>query len=60
MMQHARDEHPEYIQHLIDRVPARRLGTPEEVAAAILYLCSDQTGFVTGHTLVMDGGVTAG
>jgi len=60
MVQHAREEDPEYTQRLIDRVPARRLGTPEEVAAAILYLCSDQAGFVTGHTLVMDGGVTAG
>jgi len=60
MVQHGREEHPEYTQRLIDRVPARRLGTPEEVASAILYLCSDQAGFVTGHTLVMDGGVTAG
>jgi NAD(P)-dependent dehydrogenase (short-subunit alcohol dehydrogenase family) len=53
-------EEPAYAQRLIERVPARRMGTAEEVAAAILFLCSDQAGFVTGHTLVLDGGVTAG
>lgn len=60
MVQRAFKEHPAYTQRLIDRVPARRMGTPEEVAAAILYLCSDQAGFVTGHALVLDGGITAG
>jgi len=60
MMQRAMKEQPTYTQRLIERVPARRMGTPEEVAAAILYLCSDQAGFVTGHTLVLDGGITAG
>jgi len=60
MVQQVREEDPEFTQRLIDRIPARRLGTPEEIASAILYLCSDQAGFVTGHTLVMDGGITAG
>lgn len=60
MMQRAMEEEPEYTKRLIERVPARRMGTPEEVAAAILYLCSDQAGFLTGHTLVLDGGITAG
>lgn len=60
MMQRAMEEQPAYTQRLIERVPARRMGTPDEVAAAILYLCSDQAGFVTGHTLVLDGGITAG
>jgi NAD(P)-dependent dehydrogenase (short-subunit alcohol dehydrogenase family) len=60
MIQNAKKEEPEYVQRLIERVPARRMGTPEEIAAAILYLCSDQAGFVTGHTLVLDGGITAG
>jgi len=60
MVQNAKKEEPEYVQRLIERVPARRMGTPEEVAAAILYICSGQAGFVTGHTLVLDGGITAG
>ena len=39
--------------------PMKRIGTPEEIAAAILYLASDQAGFVTGEALTIDGGATA-
>jgi NAD(P)-dependent dehydrogenase (short-subunit alcohol dehydrogenase family) len=41
------------------RQPLGRLGTPDEVAEAILYLASDQAGFSTGTSLVVDGGTTA-
>ena len=44
---------------LEDRHPQRRLGTPEQVAAAALYLASDAAAFVTGSALVMDGGQSA-
>ncbi len=37
-------------------IPLRRRGTPDDVAGAVLYLLSDLAGFVTGHTLVVDGG----
>jgi len=36
--------------------PVGRLGTPDEIAAAVLWLCSDAAAFVTGHPLVVDGG----
>jgi NAD(P)-dependent dehydrogenase (short-subunit alcohol dehydrogenase family) len=38
------------------RRPLGRLGTPEEIAQAVLYLASDRASFVTGTTLVVDGG----
>jgi NAD(P)-dependent dehydrogenase (short-subunit alcohol dehydrogenase family) len=46
-------------QQLAARVPLGRLATPEEIAASILYACSDEAGFMIGHTLVLDGGITA-
>lgn len=44
---------------LVDRQPLGRLGTAEEVAAAALYLASDEAAFVTGTSLAIDGGLTA-
>jgi len=42
-----------------EAVPARRAGTPEEVAAAVRFLASEQAGYVTGTTLYFDGGMSA-
>jgi NAD(P)-dependent dehydrogenase (short-subunit alcohol dehydrogenase family) len=41
-------------------MPLQRVGQPEEVAAAVVWLCSDAAGFITGTTLVIDGGKLAG
>jgi NAD(P)-dependent dehydrogenase (short-subunit alcohol dehydrogenase family) len=38
-------------------IPVGRLGQPEEVAGAVAYLLSDEAGFITGHTLLIDGGL---
>ena len=40
--------------------PLKRLGVPEDVAGAVAFLLSDQAGWITGQTLVIDGGVTLG
>ena len=44
---------------VLDAVPAKRAGTPEEVAAAVRFLASDAAGYVTGSTLFVDGGMSA-
>jgi NAD(P)-dependent dehydrogenase (short-subunit alcohol dehydrogenase family) len=39
--------------------PMGRIGRPEEIAEGVLWLCSDKASFVTGHSLVIDGGWTS-
>ena len=39
-------------------VPLGRLATPEEIAAAIVWLCTDDASYMVGHALVVDGGST--
>ncbi len=48
----------EAIKELMKDVPIGRLGRPEEIAAAVLWLCSPGASFVIGHALVVDGGYT--
>ncbi len=50
---------PESLQILIDRHPIGRLGQPEEIAYAALFLASDESSFVTGSPMMVDGGYTA-
>ena len=51
---------PQLREQLLDVEPVRRFGTPTEIADAVVWLCSDQASFVTGHALVVDGGQLAG
>ena len=50
---------PEQKAQIIAREPIGRVGTPEEVAEAVVWLCSDAASFVTGHAMSVDGGYVA-
>ena len=49
-------ENPEVYQQIVSVSPIGRLGKPEEIAETVLWLCSDGASFVTGHSMVADGG----
>ena len=50
---------PQIEKQLTSQNPSRRLGTPEEIAEAVVWLSSDGASYLTGHTLVADGGALA-
>ena len=58
-MTRPRYEDPVRHSELLERIPMGRMGTADEIAYGMLYLASDESAFVTGSELVIDGGVTA-
>ena len=58
MMQRFSGGTPEGRAAVIAQEPIGRMGTPEEIAAAVLWLCSDAASFAVGHAMVVDGGQT--
>jgi len=51
---------PKVWEHMVGLHPIGRVGTPREVAEAVLWMCSDKASFMTGQSLVLDGGFLAG
>lgn len=50
---------PDYLDRMLGLHPLGRVGTPEDVAMGVLFLASEESSFVTGAELVIDGGYTA-
>ncbi len=50
---------PQRRQAMIDRVPLKRFGTPEEVGSLVAYLAGPQASYITGQTVLLDGGLTS-
>jgi NAD(P)-dependent dehydrogenase (short-subunit alcohol dehydrogenase family) len=58
MMNRFSEGTPEGRERVIAQEPVGRMGKPEEIAAAVVWLCSESAGFVLGHAMVIDGGQT--
>lgn len=54
------EQHPERVTATIENTPLRRLGTPEDVADVVTFLASEKARFITGQTIFVDGGISAG
>ena len=53
------DDNPSGLDFFVDQYPVGRTGRPVDIANAVAFLCSDEASFITGHALVVDGGLTA-
>ena len=53
-------EDTEWLSYLVDRIPLKRPGTPEDLEGAIVFLASDASAYITGQTLLVDGGISTG
>ena len=54
------EAHPEEWAKIVETAPMRRLGEPEDIAEAVIYLCSDKANFITGIAMNVDGGLLIG
>ena len=52
-------DNPAGLEFFVEQYPVGRTGRPVDIANAIVFLCSDEASFITGHALVVDGGLTA-
>jgi gluconate 5-dehydrogenase len=53
-------ENQEWVDYLVDRIPMKRPGQPHDLDGAVVFLASEASGYVTGQTLLVDGGISTG
>lgn len=53
-------EDPEWVEYLIERIPLKRPGQPQDLDGAIVFLASEESRYITGQTLLVDGGISTG
>jgi NAD(P)-dependent dehydrogenase (short-subunit alcohol dehydrogenase family) len=53
-------ENKEWLEYIVDRIPMKRPGAPNDLDGAVVFLASDASAYFTGQTLLVDGGITTG
>jgi gluconate 5-dehydrogenase len=53
-------ENQAWVDYLVDRIPLKRPGRPDDLEGAVVFLASDASAYITGQTLLVDGGITTG
>ncbi|MGA8087882.1 MAG: glucose 1-dehydrogenase [Terracidiphilus sp.] len=53
-------EDPEWVEYLTDRIPVKRAGLPHDLDGAVVFLASEASRYITGQTLLVDGGISTG
>ena len=53
-------QNPEWVAYLCDRIPLKRPGEPRDLDGAVVFLASDASAYITGQTLLVDGGISTG
>jgi len=53
-------ENKEWVEYLCDRIPLKRPGQPQDLDAAVVFLAAESSRYVTGQTLLVDGGISTG
>ena len=53
-------ENKEWVEYLVDRIPLKRPGQPDDLDGAVVFLASESSRYITGQTLLVDGGISTG
>lgn len=53
-------ENRDWVEYLTDRIPVKRLGEPHDLDGAVVFLASEASRYITGQTLLVDGGISTG
>jgi len=53
-------EDASWVDYIVDRIPLKRVGRPTDLDGAVVFLASDASAYVTGQTILVDGGISTG
>jgi gluconate 5-dehydrogenase len=53
-------DNEEWVAYICDRIPVKRPGAPNDLDGAVVFLAAESSRYVTGQTLIVDGGITTG